>query len=272
MIRTIIHQLGLNKIVVLRKLVDFVEGTLRSTTFPFPSRIQGFWIKGPPLMDIIQRVYEPETTNLVKRLIRPGFNFVDVGADYGYYSLLVAKVSHDQAHIYAFEPSINRFDQYLIPNIRRNHYRNIYAYKQALSDTNKPAAFYLEGGSLYNVKDEKQMQTVECDLLDNIIPKDVKIDLVKIDVEGAEINVLLGMERIMADSHHIKLIIEINPQVLARAGHTAREITDYLLARGFGMYCIEHDGSLSKFRNTAEMQTYAYARKYVNVLFQRNNV
>jgi FkbM family methyltransferase len=272
-IRSTIHQFGLNKIVAFQKILDFVIGTLRSATIPFPSYIQGFWIKGPPLMDIICRAYEPRTTYYVKKLtIKPGFNFVDVGADYGYYSLLIAKLSHDKANVYAFEPSINRYDQYLIPNINRNHYHGIRTYKKALSNTNKPATFHLESGSLYNIKDETRTEIVECDLLDNIIPKDVIIDLVKIDVEGAEINVLKGMERIITDSYDIKLIIEVHPGVQAKAGHNFGEVTDYLFSRGFGVYCIQRDGSLSRFKDTAELLDYVIPRKYINVVFKRDGV
>ncbi len=272
MIRKIIHKFGLNKISVFRKMADFVKGTLRSTALPIPSRIQGFWIKGPPLMDVVRGAYEPETTKLIRKLIRPKFNFVDVGADYGYYSLLVAKYTEDQAHIYAFEPSINRFDQYLLPNIRRNNFHSIHVYKLALSDNNKPASFHLDGGSLYNVKDEKEAQIVQCDLLDNIIPKESPIDLVKIDVEGAEINVLRGMERILAENLHIKLIIEINPGVLQKAGTTASEIFEFLSQRNLLPYCIHQDGSSSKFKNFEEMHGFAHKHKYVNVLFQRDEV
>lgn len=272
-IRTTIHRLGINKIVALQKPFDFIRGKLRSTATPFPGRIQGFWIKGPAIMDIIQGAYEPPTTYYVKKLVmQPGYNFVDVGADYGYYSLLVAKLSRDQAHIYAFEPSINRYDQYLIPNIQRNGYHNIHTYKLALSDNERPAAFYLESGSLYNIKDEKQLQTVQCNLLDNIIPKAVKIDLVKIDIEGAEINALLGMERVITDSKNIKLIIEIHPRVQAKSGHSVRDVCDYLFARGFSVYCIQYDGSISKFKDATELIEYVTPRKYINVLFKRDNV
>lgn len=268
MIKKIAHKLGLNKITVLRKVVDFTKGTLRSTALPFPGRIQGFWIKGPALMDIIQGGYEPETTNYIKRIFKPNFTFVDVGADYGYYSLLVAKLSHNQANIHAFEPSINRYDQYLLPNIRRNKYK-IHTYRLALSDSNTPAKFYLDGGSLYNVKNEDKGETVECNLMDNVIPQNTRIDLVKIDVEGGEINVIRGMERILKDNPQIQLIIEINPGVLARAGHSGEEILSHLTNRGFDMYRIEHNGSTSKFNSKNEVLEYAEIHKYINVLFKR---
>lgn len=271
MVKKIIHALRLNKIPALRKLADFVKGTLRSTALPFPVRIQGFWIKGPPLMDVVAGAYEPETTKLIHKLVRPGFVFVDVGADYGYYSLLVAQRSRDTATVYAFEPSDERYDQYLLPNIRRNGFKNINTYMTALSDTTDTITFYTKSGSIYNLRNDISpvAQIVQCELLDNSIPSGIRVDLVKIDVEAGEIKVLAGMKRILTANRDICLIIEINPGVLARAGRSANEISSYLSGLGFGAYQIKPDGSLEQFDDSGEMLSFAVAHKYANVLFKR---
>ena len=95
----------------------------------------------PPL-DMAMDRYEPSTTQLMKRLLKPGMVVVDVGAHVGYYTVLAAKQVGPMGKGYAFEPESANY-ALLKQNIGLNGCQNIVAIKSAVSDRSGSSALYL---------------------------------------------------------------------------------------------------------------------------------
>ena len=144
---------------------------------------------------------EPEVIHALKRLLKKGMHFFDVGAYKGYYSLMASELVGEEGKVVAFEPDRESFN-YLIKNIHINKISNIIAKNIALLDFEGRSEIesYRTGGS--QVVEVKTLDSVVNDL--NIIP-----DIIKIDVEGAEYSVLRGGEELLKN-YHPKLIIEIH--------------------------------------------------------------
>ena len=53
----------------------------------------------------IQGIIDPQTTRLVKDLVRPGMQVLDVGANIGYFTLIMARAAGPSGHVWAFEPT-----------------------------------------------------------------------------------------------------------------------------------------------------------------------
>jgi FkbM family methyltransferase len=145
--------------------------------------------------------YAPEIVAEIKQALRGGGDFIDVGANIGYMSLVASRIS-PTGTVYAFEPSPREFSS-LLENIRLSGAMNITAFPLALGATSKTDTLYLQGpenpgmntrhgsGTPTSIRIEKFSDVVPAAMLE-------RIRCIKIDVEGDELNVLLGMETEMS--------------------------------------------------------------------------
>lgn len=147
--------------------------------------------------------WEKRTTDFVKEHLKKGQVFLDVGAQVGYYTLLASQIG---AKVYSFEPSVeNR--QFLEKNIAQNNCQNVKVFNQALSDKNGKATLFKGRtpgeNSLIGQGEGEEIETIRYDDLKLEVP-----DMIKIDVEGAEKQVLEGMPNFLTAKKPVILIIE----------------------------------------------------------------
>jgi FkbM family methyltransferase len=199
-------------------------------------------------------VYEAATTEYLNRHLVPGAVFVDVGANHGYFSILAAARVGARGRVVAFEPNPAVFSQ-LAEHVRLNLFESrVTLVPTALSDARSDAAPFFVSQALTNsgfssltppatalgsgVLSEAHTIPVQVDTFDHWFaasPID-RIDLVKIDVEGAEARVVAGMRAVLASGVVEALICETvwgspahealckagyEPQVLEAVGHLA---------------------------------------------------
>lgn len=138
--------------------------------------------------------------------------FLDIGANVGKFSILVGKKLGENGKVFAFEPEINNL-KILKKNILINKIKNIEIIPLACSDKKGFADFFIDlnssgGHSLYKNKSSKKI-SIETDTIDHFLKNNniKKVDLVKIDVEGAEILVLKGAKETLKKNHP-KIIFE----------------------------------------------------------------
>ncbi|HLC47980.1 MAG TPA: FkbM family methyltransferase [Candidatus Norongarragalinales archaeon] len=190
--------------------------------------------------------FEPKVTDLVKRKIRKGSVFVDVGAFYGHYSLIASKLG---AKVYSFEPEKEAFDL-LVENIKLNGCKNIEIFPYALSDRNQRGLLHVprgnsSGGTIRKLADDRDfvMEKVEFRRLDDIIDY---ADLVKIDVEGAEPKVLRGMGKLIKKCRP-PIIIEYVPEFY----EDRRELPSLIAKFGYAMKRIDKNNFLCEPKHGA---------------------
>jgi FkbM family methyltransferase len=152
--------------------------------------------------------------NLVRSLLAPGMNVVDVGANIGHYTLMFAQVVGPQGRIIAIEPSPENLPE-LTLNVERNNLRNVEIVAKAVGDTQKGVGLS-SGINSGVVRDEiTPAYSVEQDLIDNIITE--PIDFMKLDVEGYEVFALEGAQRILS-KYRPTVFLEIHPLELKQYG------------------------------------------------------
>jgi len=182
---------------------------------------------------------------------------IDIGAHVGYYTLLAAKLVGPTGKVYAFEPEPGNHST-LQKNIQLNNYQNIVATRIAVSDRRGRASMYLtslDSGrhSLFQHGLPKLGSTqVETTTLDWFLESQdaPRVDLIKIDVEGAEVDVLDGMHQLLIRSPDLKLIIEFNPTLLQSAGVAPIDFLDKLRSFEFQLSNIDDPNGLSLLSET----------------------
>jgi FkbM family methyltransferase len=125
--------------------------------------------------------------------IRKGATVVDVGANIGLVSILLSK-RFSAKKIISFEPNTNN-QRFIARNISENRCENIELKRFAVSDKVGEVKLQLHGSGTHTISEEKKgkrFEIVNMTTLDKSVPEDLEIDLLKIDVEGAEYDVLKG--------------------------------------------------------------------------------
>jgi FkbM family methyltransferase len=135
--------------------------------------------------------YEPEQTQLFERYVRPGSVVYDIGAHYGYYSLLSSTLAGDSGTVIAFEPSPANLAR-LRRHLELNRCVNVRIIEKAISDSEGTAHFETRTGSgVGHLADDGPLE-VRVTRLDTVADELPQPDVIKIDVEGAEMGVLEG--------------------------------------------------------------------------------
>lgn len=170
---------------------------------------------------------ESGTRLLIQRIIKPGDTFIDVGANVGMHTLAAAIAMRGRGRIIAFEPFPTTHDL-LRKSIWINGHADIVETHQAAVSNREGAQSLFLGAtsghhSLFQLN-EANVPTappVEVPLvrLDTVLDADISIDLIKIDVEGAELDVLESAKSIILKSPNIALIVEFGFSHLQRTGH-----------------------------------------------------
>jgi FkbM family methyltransferase len=194
--------------------------------------------------------YEPEVRELMKTVIRPGMRCIDAGASTGYYSCLMATLVGPAGKVHAFEPMPSSF-RLLNKNVKENNLGEVVkAYQLACSSSSR-AIDATVSGNMYIARTDNEGEKVsmEAAVVDELISG--VVDVIKIDVEGYEIEALGGMSRIIRD-HRPVIFSEINEYWLRTcAKASGNAYLEYLNDFGYrvcDVKCPEIELQVSRFR------------------------
>jgi FkbM family methyltransferase len=206
--------------------------------------------------DLMQRqvwfgLYDQTEINLLKRLLKPGDTFFDVGANVGCYSFQASQFVGSSGHVYAFEP-IPYNVGVIKRNLSRNHIQNITLVPAAVSQSNGTLTLYQADDSQANTGVASIIQTprksravtVPMISLDSYTQQQQidRIDVMKMDIEGAEYEALQGMKALLSGKVKPKIICEFNRFLLDKRHLNAEEVFNYLQGFGYRFYNISSTG------------------------------
>lgn len=200
----------------------------------------------------------------VAELLKPGQVFYDVGANVGFFSVIAARLTGPQGHVVAFEPvatncALVRY------NCRLNSLRNVELIEDAVGDVAGTGNLLLarySGGAALDVAsappDFAGKVSVRVVTLDDLVSQQriAAPDVVKIDVEGAEIHVLRGMRRVLTERRPV-VIFEVDAADKAGVDAKWNECVGFLQRLGYGIreladsyadikWCVRHGVAVFK--------------------------
>ncbi len=148
-------------------------------------------------------IYEPHVASELQRLLRPGMTFIDVGANLGYFVLMASRLVGPSGKVIAFEPNTIAYN-YCKRNIELNGLDNVTLYKMGLWSEHKTLKITTLDQLGHNfIGDDGE--SIECIPLDSM---NLKPDVIKMDIEGAEPFALAGMQKTL--THGPTLLLECN--------------------------------------------------------------
>lgn len=184
-------------------------------------------------------------TRLLQRILRPGMTVLDVGANIGYFTLLAATRVGPSGLVQSFEPH-DEIRRRLVRNVERNGLLNVEVRPEAVGRTGGEIAFYrsadasnqgisstVEGPAPHGEPREARPVLVPCVTLDEVAASlDRPVDLVKIDVEGAELEALAGAELLFAGSQAPLVVFE---------AYDVGPASELLEGHGYTVWRLDHD-------------------------------
>lgn len=237
----------------------------------YPLMGRGITVTAQPFFGIPMRTLLPSGTDILLnrikshdseirlskffcRQIQGGDVIIDVGAHYGYYSLLASALTGSSGKVYAVEASAATFPL-LLENT--SSIPNIISFHRAASDTVGELVFYEYPGPLaeYNTmnrnayldqawykKTKETINRVKTLVLDDLI-RDEQINkaLIKIDAEGGELSVLRGLDWSL---DHASLIIVMEYLIAGGPDSPHQQSLDYLKSKGYSIHIINAEGEL----------------------------
>jgi FkbM family methyltransferase len=183
-------------------------------------------------------VFEPAETALIQREVGPGDTVVDIGANIGYFTLLFASLVGERGKVYAFEPEPANFGL-LQESVAANRITNVVAEPLALAHADGMVRLYLapDGSvdhSLVVGEPGCREYDVEAVTLDSYFGDDPpEVAFIKMDVQGAEDQVLAGATRLLNSCPRVKLLTEFWPRGLVEASVEPRDHHARLTDLGF---------------------------------------
>ena len=239
----------------------------------------------------INKVHEKNTTDLFKNIIKNGDVVVDLGANIGYFTLLSARLVEPKGRIFSFEPEPKNYN-YLKKNIELNNYNHAQPFQKAVSDKNGTTKLFIcdydTGHHTINKQDGIQAYSrgrivkersidIETVALDNFLKERTnRVDVIKMDVEGAEMLALSGMDRVLKDNKDIKMIVEFFPLLIEKMGSDPKEFIRRLIQDyGFSIYIIPEDyaaltSDMKKLNSIQDVMSYRKNEEdHINLFLQR---
>ncbi len=142
--------------------------------------------------------YEKKELIAISRIAKPGWNYIDAGANIGYYTIYFSRFLAANM-VYAFEPSPREFSS-LKHNVDLNNLQNIKLFPIALGNENSQLSLYINNSnfgknSMVNRGDSEEAIVVDVKRLDEVVGSLSPVNFIKIDVEGAEPFVLEGANK-----------------------------------------------------------------------------
>jgi len=214
-------------------------------------KIYGIKLKLHLRNDVDRRLFltgfEKDVIEYFRKIIKKDHVVFDVGANFGIYSLVASKKIGKGGKIYAFEPAGIAYNS-LLNNINLNRIDNIFPIKIGVSNYTGKANFNICRDDAYNSLGETPMKQIikseKIDLtsIDDFVMKYKisKVDIIKVDTEGAEYLVFKGAEKTLS-KHKPILFFEHNPIVTKGFTNSTNDLIELIRSHGYELFEIKHD-------------------------------
>lgn len=200
--------------------------------------------------------YEPEISNLIKRVVKPGYMTFDIGANIGCNTLIMARSAGEAGRVIAVEPNPKIYMR-LTENISLNRMKNIEPIQCGMSNTigeltlyTAPDNFPNQGmSSLYPQSVLSIEMPVKVQTLDSIMQakRCDRLDFVKIDAQGSDYDVLLGGERSI-QQYRPYLLFEYDENEWGRSNVDFAKCDAFFRKQEYRLYVLDSTGALIRLK------------------------
>jgi FkbM family methyltransferase len=209
---------------------------------------------------LLDGFWERDVTDVFRKIVQPAMTVVEIGANVGYYTVIAADRIGPDGRLFAFEanPSTAAICRH---NVEINGFRDrtVIVDKAVLAqggtrkfgvlrDHAGSSSFYATAEYAAELHDGLSEIEVEAVGLDEYFARGQTVDALKIDAEGAEVEILRGARRLLADNPGVVVLLEYAPSILMRACGAVTPFWDEVRALGFNVFEVRPHGALVQSR------------------------
>jgi len=195
---------------------------------------------------------DAEEIEFLSKTIKPGDTILDIGANIGFYSKILAGLTGPAGKVYCFEPDSVNFSHLLhntkaIGNTKAistsKTHGTIIPINKAVAETTKTLKLYTSkllnvDHRTYKVDNFENEISIPATSIDDFVSSsgNVKVDFIKMDIQGFELSALKGMVNTLRANPEIKLLTELWPYGLRKAGTSCAEFIQFIQAQQFQVF------------------------------------
>jgi FkbM family methyltransferase len=201
---------------------------------------------------------------LLRQILIPGDVAVDAGANIGIYSQFLARCVGPAGAVYSFEPAPENFER--LRAVARG-FSNMHILQAAVGESSRKAELYVsdtlnvDHRTYLTQNSTRRAVEIEMVALDDYFNPGQRVDLIKMDIQGYELQALRGAERVLADNPSTKLLLELWPYGLKQAGANWADLIDAMKGKDMTVSEVTRCG-LVPFRASSISEEPAF---YVNL-------
>ena len=223
-------------------------------------------------------VWEPEKSELFKRLLRPGDCVIDVGANIGYYSVLFGHAVGRAGKVLAIEPDPDNA-KLARENVKLNGLRATVSVLQAGAGARRGELFLYAKDGIANRGDHRTWSDgsdaarrirVPMVAVDDLVRGWLSVQTIKMDIQGYESFALEGMRETLGRNARIALVSEFWPSSMRRAGSDPHAFLDALRSLGFCAWRIGDEGVLNVVDSETLVAELEPDEKWADMVFVRH--
>ena len=236
-------------------------------------------IEVPASIERIYSNFEPTTRDVIVENLKKGHRFLDIGANFGFFSALAASIVGPDGEVISIEAHPG-----VLPLLGKNleQFDNVKIVGEAVGAAKGSTEFHLtedfvnSGVAPNPFGQELQKTTIPIDTVDSVLSRhcgpDTRIDFIKCDVQGDEIAVLEGCRNLIENNDSLAMIVEWAPPWMKNAGYEPSEFPSFIESLGFGEIVIVDD-YLQKTMTLEEMESEferdTSGKRFCNVLARK---
>ena len=211
---------------------------------------------------VYKRISDRKRIRLIKRNVKKGMTALDIGANIGFYSLLLSRYVGPSGKVIAFEPEERNFSKLTKMTKKK---KNIFIHRAACGATSGTLDLFLSNDmnidhQTYDSGENRHVQAVPCVALDDELTDNQNIGFIKIDIQGYDYFAMLGLQRIVRRSNELTIIGEFWPYALKKAGVEPIEYINLL--EKLGLKCHFFRPDLDPFNSDKVENKYFYTDFY----------
>ena len=178
---------------------------------------------------------------LLRYFCRPGMKAIDIGANIGFHTLLMSGCVGETGKVWAFEPDPDNF-RTLQLNLSQNGCANVTLVQAAASSKTEQINLFCSSAHhgdhrIYPTDEENRRSLpIQAYALDDYFDRKQEINLIKMDVQGAEGLVLSGMDKLLQSNLGLVMLFEFWPDMMEKTGCSPEVVLNALMNKGFEIF------------------------------------
>ncbi len=233
-----------------------------------------FWLYRP-LYAVFKNRQDQFEIELLKKHLKQGDVVLDIGANIGYYAELISKLVGENGRVHCFEPDSTNF-KHLQQHC--SGISNLVLNNTAVGPKTEKLKIYTSKNlnvdhRTYEPEDYDAVLEIDAVSIDDYLKgKELKVQLIKMDIQGFEMQAVQGMKDTLKNNPGLKIISEFWPYGLRKAGSSALAYFEFLRQNGFTVQLLKNNALETLNEEKVKALNDLGEDTYFNILAQRTHV